>query len=83
MNYKFCPQGHTLFVVPDSLLGPESFYCEECDKIYQPVLQEADLSEFSPERADAIKELALILDARRKITKADLIKLGKWKHDTE
>jgi hypothetical protein len=79
---EFCPLGHRVLHVPDSLLGPESWYCPDCDKLYQPVLQVADLSRFPPERAQEIKELALILEARRNVTKGDLIKLGYLTYDS-
>jgi hypothetical protein len=74
-----CPHGHRAAKVPDSLLGPESYYYPTCDKLYEMALREVDTSIMPEGRFEDIKGLAMIIDLRTKVTKADLIKLGYWK----
>ena len=79
---KYCPCGNSWIRVPNSTLFSDCYYCPHCDKIFQPTVKEVTkkwFSEnFSSDRFQQIKNLALIVDARKKVSKEDLVKLGLY-----
>ena len=78
MEDRYCPCGNSWIRVPKSTLFGDCYYCPDCDKIYQPLIVDVSKN-FSSERFKQIKNLALIFDARQKVSKEDLIKLGIYK----
>jgi len=80
MVKDFCPKGHKWIFVSASLLSDDYFYCAECDKIYGITVKEIPKKWFdknyNTDRFGRMKELALIKEARTKVTKDDLVKLG-------
>lgn len=80
INDKYCPCGNSWIRVPSSTLFGDCYYCEKCDKIFQPTVKELTRDWFKEnyvsDRFEQIKRLAKIVDARSKVTNNDLIKLG-------
>ena len=76
----FCPLGHSWIFVGSTTLYSDYYYCPKCDKIYSPTVREVTEDEVSEQfiskRYDQMKEYALILKAKERVTKGDLIKLG-------
>jgi len=77
---RFCPKGHSWVRVNSSFIFSDCYYCEKCDKIYQPTVKEVSKkwfkNNFNSDRFEEIKQLALIIKAKEKVTKEDLQKLG-------
>jgi hypothetical protein len=80
MNDKYCPCGNNWTKLPDNLTFQECYYCGSCDKVFIPTVKELTKEWFkehyNSDRFSEIKELAKIIEARKKITKEQLIKLG-------
>lgn len=76
----FCPCGNSWIRVPNSTLFSDCYYCSHCDKIFQPTIKEVPKKwfdkNFSSPRFEQIKNLALIIQAKSKVKKEDLEKLG-------
>lgn len=85
LNDKYCPRGHNWIRVPSSLLFSDCYYCEACDKIFEPTVKEVTKKwfekNFHSDRFNEIKDLAKLIEAKNKVTKADLIKLGYLEKD--
>lgn len=76
---KYSPQGNKLIAVKNTVLFSDCYYCPSEDKIYEETLTEVRrerFSNFSSDRFEEIKQLALIKEARNKVSKTDLKKLG-------
>ncbi len=68
-----------LIRIPNSVLFPECFYCEKCDKFYHKRLvpiSEKSFEQFNVKRRGELKELAMICKGRAKVSREDLITLG-------
>lgn len=83
INDKYCPEGHSWLFLPSSLLFGDCYYCKSCDKIYRPSIEEVSKEwfkeHFVSDRFNQIKELSEVLEARKKVSTEDLIKLGYLK----
>ncbi|MCX6217646.1 hypothetical protein [Spirosoma sp.] len=77
---KHCPQGHQHIFLPESLLFEDCYYCPTCDEIYHVKLvktgREFFAQHFSTDRFQELKDRALMQQARQKVSRDDLIKLG-------
>ncbi len=77
---EYCPEGHKHIFLPASLLFEDCYYCKYCDEILHIKLvktgREFFKEHFSGDRFEEIKQQALMQEARQKVTKDDLIKLG-------
>lgn len=86
MDDKHCPCGNSWIRVPPSTLFSDCYYCPHCDKIYQPTVREVTrkhfIKNYQTDRFNQIKRLALIVEAKKNVTKEDLIKLGYYKEDS-
>lgn len=80
INNEFCPRGHKWIFIGSSLLYSGYYYCPKCDKIYKPTVREVTKEEiennFNNRRYNEMKDLAKYIEARKKVTKNDLKKLG-------
>ncbi len=76
----FCPHGHKWIRVKSSLLFGDYYYCEQCDKIYTPTVEVKTKGwfkrEYLSERREELIKLAHTEEARKRVTNADLKKLG-------
>lgn len=80
INDTYCPKGHKWIFVPSSLLFSDCYYCKACDKIYQPTVKEVTKKyfeeNFNTDRFNDIKEFAEFIEAKEKIRREHLVKLG-------
>ena len=76
----YSPKGNYLIEVFNTTLFEDCYYCPVEDKIFVLKLKELKKEYFnkffSSPRFNQIKTLALIKEAKNKVTKEDLIKLG-------
>jgi hypothetical protein len=77
---RFCPCGNKWIFIPASLSFGDYYYCEKCDKIFVPTVEERTKEWFEKnyrtDRLCELKNLARIVEARAKVTKDDLKRLG-------
>lgn len=77
---KYCPQGHLWTRVPSSLIFGDCYYCEKCDEIYKPsvniVSRDFFKENYVSDRFEQLKSFAKTIEARKKVSDADLKKLG-------
>lgn len=76
----YCPCGKKWIRVKSSLKFSDYYYCEKCDKIFTPTVEEKtqewfDKNYISDRRTELI-DLARMVEARSKVTNEDLKKLG-------
>ena len=76
----YCTCGEKWIRVKSSFKFGDYYYCEKCDKIFTPTVEEKTKEWFeenfiSDMRTELIN-LARIVEARAKVTNADLNKLG-------
>jgi len=80
MNDETCVCGNNWTEVFNTLMYSDCYFCTHCNKVYAPsvreVTQEEFKEKFNSDRFQEIKTFAKIKEAKRKITKEDLIKLG-------
>lgn len=76
----YCPCGEKWVRVKSSLNFSDYYYCEKCDKIFTPTVEEKTKEwfeeNFASDRRTELINLARIVEARAKVTTADLKKLG-------
>jgi hypothetical protein len=77
---KYCHCGNKWIRVKSSLLFGDYYYCEKCDKIFTPTVEEKTKQWFdrnyNTDRRAELINLARITKARAMVTNADLKKLG-------
>ena len=80
MKSEICVCGNNWTEVFNTLLYSDCYFCTHCNKLYAPSVREVTKEEiderFNSDRFNAIKTFAQIKEAKKKITKEDLIKLG-------
>ena len=80
INDTYCPCGEKWTRVKASLKFGDYYYCEKCDKIFTPTVEEKTKEwfeeNFVSDRRTELINLARIVEARAKVTNADLKKLG-------
>lgn len=76
----YSPKGNELIEVFNTTLFKDCYYCPLEDKIFVEKLTEVRKKYFEDnfftDRFEEIKQYALMLEAKKKVTKKDLIKLG-------
>jgi hypothetical protein len=76
----YSPKGNELIEVFNTTLFSDCYYCPIEDKIFVEKLTEVPRQHFKDnfytDRFEEIKQYALMLEAKKKVTKKDLIKLG-------
>lgn len=81
MKDTYCPDGHKVIAVSNTMLFSDCFYCKTCDKVYAYELKEVPKSyfeeHFHSDRFEQIKKYALFLEAKETVTFDDLVKLHK------
>jgi len=87
LDDTYCPKKHKWTFVSSSLLYSDCYYCPVCDKIWEPTVKEVPKKwfeeNFSTDRFGDIKRLAERIEAMKKVTKDDLVKLGYLKAEQE
>ena len=77
-NYCYCGQPWTK--VFNTTLYSDCYYCHSCDKIYEltatEVTKKRFKNHFTSDRFSQIKRYAKIVEAKKKVTNDDLVKLG-------
>lgn len=77
---RFCECGHMWIRVNFSNLFSDYYYCEHCDKIFTPTVEEKTKEWFKEnhllERREQLIDYANTIRARAKVTNEDLKKLG-------
>ena len=85
MNNEVCPKGHNVTRVFNTVLYADCYFCHECDKVYEltatEVTKEYFKKMFNSDRFNEIKQYAKIVDAKKRVTMDDLIKLGYLVND--
>lgn len=80
INDTYCPCGKKWIRVESSLIFGDYYYCEKCDKIFTPTIEEKTKEwfeeRFNTEKRTELINLARITKAREMVTNADLKKLG-------
>jgi len=80
MKDNYCPEGHSIIEVKESLLYSHYFYCKECNKIFVPTLIELNKSiiekTYCSDRYNELIEHAKFLEAKSRVKLSDLKKLG-------
>ena len=80
LNDEDCHCGMRWIFVKSSTLYPDYYYCKHCDSFFVPrtrrVSEEEINAEYCSDRAQEMKEYALLVEAKKKITYNDLVRLG-------
>lgn len=79
-KFKFCPKGHGWTYNENTELYQPHYVCLECNKIYRETVKEVTKDffdkEFNSDRFGEIIMFTKIKEAKKKVNKDDLIKLG-------
>lgn len=77
---RYCPCGEKWIRVKSSFIFGDYYYCEKCNKIFTPTVEEKTKEwfeeNFVSDRRTELINFARIVKARAKVTNADLKKLG-------
>jgi len=80
MNDDYCNCGERWTKVFNTTLYSDCYYCHACDKIYELQAVEVPKAKlevmYSSDRFSDIRNLAKIIEAKKKVTPDDLVKLG-------
>lgn len=77
-NFKYCECGEEIIYVGNYIIGPQYYYCSHCDKLFHIKLEEIK-DGVNTNRKQEMKNLAMFYEAKNKVTKKDLIKIGLLK----
>jgi hypothetical protein len=76
---RYCPSGHKWTRLKANLVFSDCYFCFNCDKVYQPTVQEVTKEWFkenyNTDRFNDIKQMARVKEAFKKVTHEDLIKM--------